>query len=78
MVDRTERTLTEADLAKIADTYHAWRGTASVQKANLAYVMSASALRSPWSRQRSRHPDEEPVRNLRLRPSARAPAGRGA
>ncbi|MFH9429541.1 type I restriction-modification system subunit M [Streptomyces sp. NPDC017615] len=37
MVDRTERNLTEADLAKIAGTYHAWRGTASAQEANLAY-----------------------------------------
>ncbi|MET7367657.1 class I SAM-dependent DNA methyltransferase [Streptomyces sp. NPDC005566] len=37
MVDRTERTLTEADLAKIASTYHAWRGTASAREANLAY-----------------------------------------
>nr|WP_323137672.1 class I SAM-dependent DNA methyltransferase [Streptomyces sp. NEAU-H22] len=37
MVDRTERILTEADLAKIADTYHAWRGTESAQEANLVY-----------------------------------------
>jgi type I restriction enzyme M protein len=29
MVDRTERILTEADLAKIAGAYHAWRGTRS-------------------------------------------------
>ena len=27
MVDRTERVLTDEDIAKIADTYHAWRGT---------------------------------------------------
>ncbi|EQD61511.1 N-6 DNA methylase domain protein, partial [mine drainage metagenome] len=26
MVDRTHRELTDADLAKIAGTYHAWRG----------------------------------------------------
>ncbi|MBJ6622140.1 N-6 DNA methylase [Streptomyces sp. DHE17-7] len=37
MVDRTERILTEADLAKIASTYHAWRGTESAQEANLVY-----------------------------------------
>ena len=37
MIDRAERTLTEADLTKIADTYHAWRGTASAREANLAY-----------------------------------------
>lgn len=37
MVDRTERVLTEEDLAKIADTYHAWRGTASARKAGLTY-----------------------------------------
>ncbi|MFF9333875.1 type I restriction-modification system subunit M [Streptomyces albogriseolus] len=37
MVDRTERILTEADLAKIAGTYHAWRGTESAQEANLVY-----------------------------------------
>ena len=27
MVDRTHRELTDADIQKIADTYHAWRGT---------------------------------------------------
>ncbi|MGW0663187.1 class I SAM-dependent DNA methyltransferase [Streptodolium elevatio] len=37
LVDRTERVLTEADLAKIADTYHAWRGTASAREAGLVY-----------------------------------------
>ncbi|MCQ8190150.1 class I SAM-dependent DNA methyltransferase [Streptomyces rugosispiralis] len=37
MVGRTERALTEADLTKIADTYHAWRGTASAREANLSY-----------------------------------------
>jgi type I restriction enzyme M protein len=26
MIDRVQRTLTEADIRKIADTYHAWRG----------------------------------------------------
>ncbi|WP_246607425.1 HsdM family class I SAM-dependent methyltransferase [Paractinoplanes toevensis] len=28
MVDRTERVLTDADVARIADRYHGWRGTA--------------------------------------------------
>ncbi|MFF4757844.1 type I restriction-modification system subunit M [Streptomyces sp. NPDC001292] len=37
MVDRTERALTEADLAKIAGTYHAWRGTASAREEGLTY-----------------------------------------
>ncbi|MYS12436.1 class I SAM-dependent DNA methyltransferase [Streptomyces sp. SID4982] len=37
MADRTERLLTEADLAKIAGTYHAWRGTASAREAGLTY-----------------------------------------
>jgi type I restriction enzyme M protein len=38
MVDRTERILTEADLAKIAGAYHAWRGTASAREAGLTYA----------------------------------------
>ncbi len=29
MVDRTERVLTREDVARVADTYHAWRGTRS-------------------------------------------------
>ncbi|MFI9615375.1 type I restriction-modification system subunit M [Streptomyces sp. NPDC052023] len=37
MVDRTERILRESDLAKIADTYHAWRGTASAREVSLTY-----------------------------------------
>ena len=31
MVDRTHRELTDDDLAKIAGTYHAWRGDKSVR-----------------------------------------------
>lgn len=38
MADRTERVLTEADLARIAGTYHAWRGTASAREAGLSYA----------------------------------------
>ncbi len=37
LVDRTERVLTDDDIAKIAGTYHAWRGTASARAAGLAY-----------------------------------------
>ncbi|GAA2470969.1 class I SAM-dependent DNA methyltransferase [Streptomyces thermolineatus] len=37
MADRTERILTDADLAKIAGTYHAWRGTASAREEGLTY-----------------------------------------
>ncbi|MFF4650887.1 type I restriction-modification system subunit M [Streptomyces sp. NPDC001380] len=37
MVDRTERILTKAELAKIAGTYHAWRGTASAREEGLTY-----------------------------------------
>ncbi|WTI57217.1 hypothetical protein OG301_32780 [Streptomyces platensis] len=48
MVDRAERTLTEADLTKIAGTYHAWRGTASAREANLTYQDPASASRRTW------------------------------
>ena len=38
MLDRTERILTDADIAKIADAYHAWRGTASAREAKLTYA----------------------------------------
>ncbi|MEU8854433.1 class I SAM-dependent DNA methyltransferase [Streptomyces sp. NPDC048556] len=37
MADRTERVLREPDLAKIAGTYHAWRGTESARKEKLTY-----------------------------------------
>ncbi|MER7133414.1 type I restriction-modification system subunit M [Streptosporangium saharense] len=38
MVDRTERVLTEADIAKIAGAYHAWRGTPSAREAGIVYA----------------------------------------
>ena len=38
MVDRAERALSDDDIAKIAGTYHAWRGTASAADASLAYA----------------------------------------
>ncbi|MEV8566034.1 class I SAM-dependent DNA methyltransferase [Streptomyces sp. NPDC051322] len=37
MLDRTERILTEEDLGKISDTYHAWRGTKSAKDKGLSY-----------------------------------------
>jgi type I restriction enzyme M protein len=37
MVDRAERALSDDDIAKIANTYHAWRGTASAVEAGLTY-----------------------------------------
>ncbi|GHG00157.1 type I restriction-modification system subunit M [Streptomyces zaomyceticus] len=38
MVDRSQRVLTQADLTRISETYHAWRGTASAQAKGLAYA----------------------------------------
>ncbi|MEU8212059.1 class I SAM-dependent DNA methyltransferase [Micromonospora sp. NPDC049044] len=37
MVDRTERILTDEDIANIADTYHAWRGTESARTKGQTY-----------------------------------------
>lgn len=37
MVDRAERALTNDDIAKIADTFHAWRGSASAVTKGLEY-----------------------------------------
>ncbi|WP_448074198.1 class I SAM-dependent DNA methyltransferase [Georgenia yuyongxinii] len=37
MVDRAERALSEEDIAKIAGTFHAWRGTPSATEAGLTY-----------------------------------------
>lgn len=37
MVDRAERALSDEDIAKIANTYHAWRGTTSAVVAGLTY-----------------------------------------
>ena len=37
MVDRTERILTDDDVAKIASTYHAWRGTKSAKSKGQSY-----------------------------------------
>src|SRR3984885_14298925 len=37
MLDRTERILTAEDIAKVAGTYNAWRGTPSAREAGLEY-----------------------------------------
>jgi type I restriction enzyme M protein len=37
MVDRAERALSDEDIAKIANTFHAWRGSASAADAGLEY-----------------------------------------
>jgi type I restriction enzyme M protein len=37
MIDRTERALSDEDIAKITGTFHAWRGTASATDAGLTY-----------------------------------------
>jgi type I restriction enzyme M protein len=37
MLDRTERILAAEDIARIAGTYHAWRGTSSARNAGLKY-----------------------------------------
>ncbi|WP_404386641.1 type I restriction-modification system subunit M [Knoellia locipacati] len=38
MVDRAERALADEDIAKIANTFHAWRGTSSAVAQNLSYT----------------------------------------
>jgi type I restriction enzyme M protein len=38
MVDRAERSLSDDDIALIAGTFHAWRGTASAREAGLEYT----------------------------------------
>lgn len=37
MVDRAERALSDEDIAKIANSYHSWRGTASAVESGLTY-----------------------------------------
>ncbi|GAA2440951.1 class I SAM-dependent DNA methyltransferase [Streptomyces macrosporus] len=38
MVSRTEKALTDEEVARIADTYHAWRGTESARKRGIEYA----------------------------------------
>jgi type I restriction enzyme M protein len=38
MVDRAERSLSDADIAAVAHAYHAWRGTDSAREAGLTYA----------------------------------------
>jgi type I restriction enzyme M protein len=44
MIDRVHREMADADIAKITDTYHAWRGDKNTDKYNdiLGYCKSAS------------------------------------
>jgi type I restriction enzyme M protein len=37
MIDRVHRELTDADIRKIADTYHAWRGDPSTSSTKRSY-----------------------------------------
>jgi type I restriction enzyme M protein len=46
LVNRTERVLTDEEIAKIAGTYHAWRGTPSARDAGLAYADEPGFCRS--------------------------------
>ena len=41
MVDRTHRELTDEDIARIADTYHAWRGSADGYEDTPGFCRSA-------------------------------------
>src|SRR5699024_10943532 len=59
MVDRAERALSDEDIAKIADTFHAWRGTPSAEgktyedaagfcySATLDEIKNANTARTP-------------------------------
>ena len=38
LINRTDRILTDEELARIADTYHAWRGTPSARSAGIDYA----------------------------------------
>ena len=38
MVDRAERALSDEDIARIANTFHAWRGTQSASEGGLEYA----------------------------------------
>ena len=38
MVDRAERALAPEDIARIADTYHAWRGSPSARDKGIEYA----------------------------------------
>ena len=37
MIDRAQRSLSDEDIAKIADTYHAWRGSESARESGIEY-----------------------------------------
>ena len=54
MVDRAERALSDEDIAKIADTFHAWRGTRRRWSRPNTTTKPASAIRPPWRKSRQR------------------------
>lgn len=55
MIDRTERVLTENDLAKIADIYHAWRGTKSAKANGVQYENVPGFCRSAKLQEIEKH-----------------------
>ena len=67
MVDRTHRELTDDDIARIAGTYHAWRGdrrSAASTPTCPASARAAHARRDPQARPRA---DARPLRRRRGR-----------
>ncbi|WP_225835223.1 class I SAM-dependent DNA methyltransferase [Streptomyces sp. NK08204] len=55
MADRTERVLTDEDVARISDAYHAWRGTGSAKEKGLAYEDVPGFCRSATLEEIARH-----------------------
>jgi type I restriction enzyme M protein len=49
MVDRAERALSDEDIALIADTFHAWRGTPPVEPAETTHVVEPVETKDPAS-----------------------------
>jgi type I restriction enzyme M protein len=55
METRTLRVLSDADIARIADTYHAWRGTASAKEKGLEYADIPGFCRSASRKEIEEH-----------------------
>ena len=68
MIDRTRRDLSPEDIARVADTYHAWRGGERVRVRAMP-TFPASAKAHPWKRSAntatSSRPAATSARNLR-------------